>query len=171
MNIEICRKDTALALAGETDISTSVISISSPEEADPEFPDNPKLISVLFLHFNDLFREYDEEGFPYGRPLPKREDFRGLKEFVSSLSCERLLIHCFEGTSRSAAVAAAVYAFRGYTDDLLSRQPFAPNPLVYSLVCEELGIPERSLHVSLQDEDGFFRIRLDASSSRRTERM
>ena len=92
------------------------------------------------MKFNDLEKEYDEEGIPYGRPLPKSKDLNGLKEFVVQLRCDRLVVHCYEGTSRSAAVASAIWKFRGGSDTILTHQRFAPNRLVYILACKELGI-------------------------------
>ena len=85
-------------------------------------------------------KEYDEEGIPYGRPLPKSEDLDGLKEFAEQLTCDRLIVHCYEGTSRSAAIASAIWRFRGSTDTFLTHQKFAPNRRVYLLACKELGV-------------------------------
>ena len=138
MIIEICSQTMALELAATAQTKTSVISITSKEDADLVFPDNPYILSVLHLKFNDLTEEYDEEGIPYGRPLPKQEDFTGLREFINALHCDRLIIHCYEGTSRSAAVAKAVYEYRGCKDEIHSHRGISPNPLVYSLACREL---------------------------------
>ena len=87
----------------------------------------------MHLQVNDLVSAYDEEGLPYGRPLPELRDFDGLKAFVTGLTCERLLVHCYEGASRSAAVAQAIYEAHGKRDRLLTGPRFAPNPLVYDL--------------------------------------
>ncbi len=140
MTIDICSQAEALELAEETKEKTEIISITSLDERDVKFPDNPHIQEILHLKCNDLEEEYDEEGIPYGRPLPKPEDFSGLREFVSRLTCEYLIIHCWEGTSRSAAVAAAVYEYRGRRDTLRTRRVSAPNTLVYRLACRELGI-------------------------------
>ena len=140
MIIEICSRDMALNLAGSAWTKTSVISITSKGDRDVVFPENPNILSVLHLKINDLTSEFDEEGIPYGRPLPRQEDLAGLKEFVSGLQCESLIVHCHEGTSRSAAVAKAVYEFRGCKDVLPMHQKVSPNPLVYQLACRELGI-------------------------------
>ena len=142
MIIEVCSQNRALEEV--TNIQTgelvSVISIASSDEKDVEFDCNENLCGVLHLKFNDLEKEYDEEGIPYGRPLPKLKDLDGLKDFAMQLSCDRLIIHCYEGTSRSAAVASAIWRFRGSADDILTHQRFAPNRLVYTLACKELGI-------------------------------
>lgn len=140
MIIEICSLKRAVDLAEQARVKTSVISITSKEEDDVVFPDNPHILSVLHLKFNDLTDEYDEEGIPYGRPLPQPEDLAGLKAFVSSLTCDHLIVHCREGRSRSAAVAKAVCQFRKQADELCSQEELSPNPLVYALACRELGI-------------------------------
>ena len=119
MIIEICSQNRALEEVANmrTGEPVSIISIVSSDEKDVEF-----------------------DGIPYGRPLPKLKDLDGLKDFTMQLSCDRLIVHCYEGTSRSAAVASAIWRFRGSADDILTHQRFAPNRLVYMLACKELGI-------------------------------
>lgn len=138
MKIEICSKAKALEIAEKTIISTSIISITSLEWEDVIFPDRSNILSVLHLKFNDITTEYDEEGIPYGCPLPKREDLTGLKRFVDTLECDCLIIHCFEGRSRSAAVAQAVYEYRGKIDTIHTEHEVSPNTLVYELAWKEL---------------------------------
>ena len=140
MVIHICSQAGALELVREAKVRTSVISITSKEERDVDFPDNPNLVSVLRLKFNDLREEYDGDGIPYGRPLPVPADFSGLRKFAAGLSCDCLVVHCWEGTSRSAAVAKAVYRYRGSRDEICTEKDISPNPLVYDLACRELGI-------------------------------
>ena len=142
MTIEICSRDRALEEVThmQTGELVSVISIVSSDEKEVEFDCKENLCEVLHLKFNDLEKEYDEEGLPYGRPLPKLKDLAGLKEFVSQPGCDRLIVHCYEGTSRSAAVASAIWKFRGGSDTVLTHRRFAPNRLVYILACKELGI-------------------------------
>lgn len=142
MIIEICSQKKTLEEVTNLQEGEliSIISIVSSDERDVEFSRNENLCGVLHLKFNDLEKEYDEEGIPYGRPLPKSKDLKGLKEFAAQLDCDRLIVHCYEGTSRSAAVASAVWRFRGSADITLTHQRFAPNRLVYTLACRELGI-------------------------------
>ncbi|MBR2806412.1 MAG: hypothetical protein IKE18_06500 [Oscillospiraceae bacterium] len=140
MTITVCSQAKALRLAAETQVNTAVISITSTDENDVEFPENPHVQEILRLRFNDLTEEYDEEGIPYGRPLPEREDLSGLKEFAAGLSCDNLIVHCWEGVSRSGAVAKAIYEFRGKTDEIRTDRELSPNPLVYEFAREELGI-------------------------------
>ena len=145
MMIEICSRNRALELVSRIKENISVISITSKEEKTVSFPQSDMPggkadFPVFHLQVNDLTSEYDEEGIPYGRPLPAPEDLEGLRDFVNRLACERLIVHCNEGISRSAAVAAAIYEYRGRTDTLWTYQDYAPNRLVYALACRELGI-------------------------------
>ena len=155
MIIEICSQPRAIELVRDTREKTAVISITSQDEPDIVFPENPHIVSILPLKFNDHTSEYDEEGIPYGRPLPKQEDFSGLKDFADRIlpSCEILLIHCWEGTSRSAAAAAALYEYRGCLDMVRTQQRYAPNPLVYTLTCRELGISPGSTPPRIPKKD------------------
>ena len=146
MIIEICGQETAVSLIAEARERTSVISITSTEDADIAFPANENVASILRLRFNDLTEAWDEEGFPYGRPLPEQRDFVGLRAFVEALYGERLIVHCWEGASRSAAVATAVFESRGRVDRLETHCRYAPNSRVYALACRELGIPLRGLN-------------------------
>lgn len=143
MVIQVCSQKEALALASEVSEKMAIISIVSTEDADLSFPANPSVEAILHLKFNDLVSEADEDGFPYGRPLPQFSDFSGLKDFVDSLTCDRLIVHCWEGASRSAAVAQAVYDVRGRRDAFQPGPVFRPNPLVYGLVCQALEIRPR----------------------------
>ena len=140
MIIQVYNQKQAVEYAESAGSETSIISITSKEDMDVVFPANPNVVSVLHMKFNDLTDEYDEEGIPYGRPLPQPEDFAGLKAFVAGLACDTLIVHCWEGKSRSAAVATAIYEFRGRKDNLYIKQDALPNPRVYALARRELGI-------------------------------
>ena len=105
MIIEVCSQAKALELAAKEKEKTAILSIVSAEENDVPFPSDPNVGPILRLKLNDLTEEYDEDGIPYGRSLPGPEDIAGLKEFVTQLQCNRLIVHCWEGSSRSAAVA------------------------------------------------------------------
>ena len=115
MIIEICSQKSAIEQAPHIQDNTSIISIVSSDERDVIFCQNDKIGGILHLKFNDLKAEYDDEGIPYGRPLPRSKDLAGLRQFVEGLQCDRLLT-------------------------MLIHNRFAPNPLVYRLACSELGI-------------------------------
>ena len=168
MIIEICGQETAVSLVTDARERTSVISITSTEDGDVAFPANENAAAILRLRFNDLTEAYDEEGFPYGRPLPEQRNFEGLKTFVDALVGERLIVHCWEGTSRSAAVATAIFEARGGVDHLKTHGRYAPNPRVYVLACRELGIPQRGLNYqAVPDGDDAWNIESDLKVSKR----
>lgn len=153
MMIEICGQETAVSLVANARERFSVISITATEDGDVAFPANENAVAILRLCFNDLTEPYDEDGFPYGRPLPEQGDFEGLKTFVDALDGERLIVHCWEGASRSAAVATAIFEARGGVDRLKTHGRYAPNPRVYALACRELGIPLRGLNYTAVPND------------------
>lgn len=159
--IEICSQAMARRLAEEAKERTSLVSITSTDEANVIFPSNRHIESILHLKLNDLTTDYDEDGLPYGRPLPKSADFAGLKDFVAGLRCERLIVHCWEGTSRSAALATAIYEARSCKDSLRTHQRFSPNPLVYRLACCELRIRLGELRYTTLPEGDHFRLGKD----------
>ena len=145
MIIEICGQAAAVRLVREARDSIALISITATEDHDVIFPENDRITAILRLRLNDLTEAYDDEGIPYGRPLPELTDFDGLKAFVSALDCDRLIVHCWEGASRSAAVATAVFDARGGSDTLKTHGAYAPNPRIYMLACREMGIPLRGV--------------------------
>lgn len=153
MIIEICGREMAMGLVEGAVDRTSVISIVSMDDPDVAFPANEYVTSILRLRFNDLTEACDDEGIPYGRPLPEQADFEGLKAFVDALDGEWLIVHCWEGASRSAAVATAIFEARGGVDRLKTHGRYAPNPRVYALACRELGIPLRGLNYTAVPND------------------
>jgi len=64
--------------------------------------------------------------------------------FISSLpqTLDTLFVCCDSGESRSAAMAAAIMRYNGLDEQKVWQNPhYHPNPLVYSLLCEALGVP------------------------------
>ena len=168
MIIEICGQETAVSLVADARDRFSVISITATEDGDVAFPANENAVAILRLRFNDLTEAYDEDGFPYGRPIPEQRDFEGLKTFVDTLDGGRLFVHCWEGASRSAAVATAIFEARGGVDHMKTYGRYAPNPRVYALACRELGIPLRGLNYrAVPDGDGAWSIESDLIISKR----
>ena len=158
MKIEVCSRSKMKELAGALEENAAVISIVSAEEADEKLEVFGKIKEVLPLRFNDLESETDEEGIPYGRLLPKAEDFSKLKAFVDSLDISHLFIHCHEGSSRSAALALAVWEYRKEKDLLITHQSWKPNRLVYRLACEALGIERSDLRMDSVPEEDHLRL-------------
>ena len=139
MIIEICGQETAVSLVADARERTSVISITSTEDGDVAFPANENVAAILRLRFNDLTEAYDEEGIPYGRPLPEQRDFEGLRAFVDALKGDRLIVHCWEGASRSAAVATATHIIAAAIETATERIGFRMIQFLLGLNAETIS--------------------------------
>lgn len=88
---------------------------------------------VLRLCFDDA----EEEGF--WQNLMTSEQAETIRDFVLRYQDEidLMIVHCTEGVSRSAAVAAAILAGCGYDDGYIWNDArYRPNRLVYRLVLD-----------------------------------
>lgn len=86
---------------------------------------------VLRLCFDDA------TDLSFWQNLMTMEQARAIRDFVLGLKAEveLLIVHCTEGVSRSAAVAAAVAEGLGGDVSWIWDNPqYRPNPLVYALV-------------------------------------
>ena len=117
---------------------TSVISIVGPLEADAEFARNKNIDKIFRMYFNDLITDFkiDDDVMP----APVQSDFTGLKDFVDSLNCDTLVVHCGAGYSRSAAVAAAINEYLDLDYEIFNNKNYCPNITVYQCCMKELGI-------------------------------
>ena len=131
---------------------TSIISIVGPLEADAEFARNKNIDKIFRMYFNDLITDFkiDDEIMP----APVQSDFIGLKDFVDSLVCDTLVVHCGAGYSRSAAVAAAINEYLNLGYEIFSDKNFCPNITVYSCCLKEFGIAKtQDFYESLFTDD------------------
>lgn len=95
-----------------------------------------KLKSKLILSFNDIVDSSNANSF--NRSLAEK-----MHSYISNLQSdiEVLYVCCDSGESRSSAIAAAITRFYDEDDsDVWSNPHYCPNPLVYKLLCEELGV-------------------------------
>ena len=118
------------------------------EMAERGAPPRQALISIMD-HSRDCSERYpaprvlrlcfdDAEGADRRQVLISAEQAEAICAFV--LRCrdeiDLLIVHCTQGASRSAAVAAAVLRGLGEDDRLIWDDPrYCPNRLVYSVVC------------------------------------
>lgn len=118
------------------------------EMAERGAPPRQALISIMD-HSRDCLERYpaprvlrlcfdDAEGADRRQVLISAEQAEAICAFV--LRCrdeiDLLIVHCTQGASRSAAVAAAVLHGLGEDDRLIWDDPrYCPNRLVYSVVC------------------------------------
>jgi predicted protein tyrosine phosphatase len=92
---------------------------------------------VLRLCFDDAVDR------SYWQNLITREQAAAARDFVRALSdeVELLIVHCTEGVSRSAAVAAAILEAHGADAGWIWHDSrYRPNPLVYRLVREAFDV-------------------------------
>lgn len=132
MKILIMSEMAAVEYIKQTKEYVSIISITSTLEDDVVFKHNGTLKNIFRMKFNDVLSTTD------GFDAPKQKDFSGLKKFVDNLSCDVLVVHCFAGVSRSAAVAAAIMDYLKIEHDLFNSNEYEPNKLVYKLAKKEL---------------------------------
>lgn len=129
----------------ELDKRTAIVSITCPDDKLPNFKlDNKQILGILELHFNDVERDYPE------CVAPKKEDFTGLKDFIDSKkdSVDEIIVHCHAGISRSSACATAICRYLGIDDSFIwDSSSYMPNPLVFKLGLEELGVDLNSIDI------------------------
>ena len=149
MIIRICSRRAAERMSWWLRQETAIISIVGTGVPKVMFASNPNIKAVFHMSFDDVLVPADDE-IP-----PVQDDFRGLKEFVDSLSVKVLLIHCAAGMSRSAAVATAIAEYLGHSGNcvLVTKQEYSPNMMVYRFACKELGISPASAIQSIQQAD------------------
>ncbi|MBT4819630.1 MAG: hypothetical protein HON70_28225 [Lentisphaerae bacterium] len=96
--------------------------------------------SVLRLYFDDV-----EEPAPgFGMRAPTRADVQCAVDWGRGKDLDRLVVHCFQGISRSAALAVVITCSQGVPprdsfDMLISPRLHAPNRLILSLGRQILG--------------------------------
>ena len=120
-----------LGMSVEEGSAGSVILLSSYPE-----PVMPQGVDYLFISADDVTNPKRKGAF-------KMHQAQAISRFVESRDADGLLFVCCDGgVSRSAAVAAAIsYALTGADDVIWTDPRFRPNPLVYALTREALGLP------------------------------
>lgn len=142
MEITICsQNEIDFSLDYEEPPIDCIISIIDPGQHRP-----PRICQykewMLPLQFDDVWEGVEEEG----DILPDEEDIDDVLDFVERCVANNkshLLIHCYQGISRSAAIAVIVYAYldegNPYKQVLRIRQDARPNPLILDLGEQVLG--------------------------------
>lgn len=107
-----------------------LISINDPCNDMPDIQCK-NLESYIKLTFQDVDNE--ENGW-----IMDEDDARKIKEYVEKQEhLSLIVIHCYAGVSRSAAVAAALSKHYNGDDSMFFKR-FIPNALVYRLMLNEL---------------------------------
>ena len=109
----------------------AAISIAGHEDDLPELSADNRL-DALQLVFADI-----------ESPVPGYVAFstghaHDILDFVTRLwdDIDTLLVHCYQGISRSAAVAAAISRLKFGDDGDFTQEPYQPNTLVYRTLIE-----------------------------------
>lgn len=132
--IMICPIKQLYVLAEDGDMSdVAVLAVSS-------YDINRKKLSAfkhkMCLNFNDVTNSFDNNAFT-------TDTAAQIAEFVKALpnNLDTLFVCCDGGESRSTAMAAAIMRAVGMDEMKIWKNPhYHPNTLVYSLLCEALGI-------------------------------
>lgn len=105
------------------------------------FKEGGNCLNALNIEFSDITKEYTEESVK----LMTLEDGKIIHDFVESLDerVERLIVHCYAGASRSAAVAAAISKIKFGNDDIYFNGNYSPNMYVYYKVLEAYGLSNK----------------------------
>ena len=119
-----------------TDMGESVVVLSTSNE--PKWKHINLFADSLVMSYDDVIDPSDSYAY-----TPQLAD--GVAKFVKKIeadsSVKNLYSVCDGGQSRSAGIAAAVVRYFGGDDLGIWDSPhYRPNPLVYRLTCEALGI-------------------------------
>ncbi len=135
MIFDIMSERDAVSFSQEVDILPCVIiSIRNPDDADIVFANNPQIKAVLHMKFYDSIEEL------YGSI--KMSDAEIIATFVNKWrdSIEEIVIHCYEGVSRSAGVCAALMKYLNGDDSEIwsDKIHYRPNTRCYEFVLKAL---------------------------------
>ncbi len=92
---------------------------------------------TLFLNFADITDGAESSAF-------KKDIAEKIADYVKELPAQldTLFVGCDSGESRSTAMSAAIMRYNGVDEMTVWKNPhYHPNTLVYSLLCEALGVP------------------------------
>lgn len=93
------------------------------------------LKAVLQLNYADI----DTASTDSDKKLFSDTDAESIKRFINSIKdfdIEKLIIHCYMGQSRSAAVAGALSFIYNGDDSKFFKEPYCPNRHVYRKILE-----------------------------------
>ena len=108
---------------------TVIISIVNVGDEEADLKDQPNIIDVLRLSFDDVYQG--------GENCMTDDDARKIAEFVNRYKdvAEQIVIHCGAGVSRSAGVGSALaFVLNGNEKELEHSAFFIPNTTVFQKV-------------------------------------
>ena len=132
--IQICPLKKLYQLAQDGDMrSVAVLAVSS-YDIQKEYLE--PFCAQHCMHFSDVVNSDHPDAFTI-------ETAESIVAFVNVLpeELDTLFVCCDSGESRSTAMAAAIMRYYGDDEIKIWENPhYHPNPLVYVLLCEALGI-------------------------------
>lgn len=109
--------------------NTIIVSITDLNSPKPNFADNPKIIGVLTVQFDDV------AGWERGHMT--NADARNIVSFVDQHlpQTKCIVVHCEYGISRSAGVCGALMSILNEKDNFVfKKSAYMPNAHCYHLV-------------------------------------
>lgn len=123
-------KSEALKRARSLTRPTIILSIDDPGKREIDFGERPDLWGVLSVRFIDDDRP--------GEYTMSTDDAETILDFVESYIGQyvQIIVHCYEGKSRSAGVAAALQELLFGKNDILDDWHYHPNMLCYQMIMQ-----------------------------------
>ena len=137
MIINVMSEDIAEDASYKLEDLTAIISVRNMDDDCVPFCESKSLYAVKTLFFDDTDQETPNCFSP-----EKAEEIR---EFLQSVlgHVDRLIVHCENGISRSAGIAAAILkTLTGDDTPITGDHWFVPNKLCYSLTMQALNDAE-----------------------------
>lgn len=105
-----------------------------------KFKKGGNCLGALNIEFSDITKEMDSSEVK----LMTLGDAQKIHDFVESLpdEVEKLIVHCYAGVSRSAAVAAGIAQVK-FGDDKEYFKKYVPNMHVYYKILEVYGLSNK----------------------------
>ena len=144
MEFKVYSRNKAKKESYKLDKPTIIISITDPDKNLNTFANNPNIIAICRLQFDDT----DPDIKLKYEVLMAPKDASKIKDFVEAYKdkAELLIVHCEAGISRSAGVMAAIQKYLiGDDSAIFNSRRFCPNMHCYKLTLNALmDIPEGS---------------------------
>ena len=122
------------SVLSEADIANSVAIIASSYEVNSEKIPIPHVVE----YFDDLDMEVHGRSLSLEQAKRYADFIKGLDKNIRHIYC-----CCQSAQSRSAAIASALYRYHGdevKAAEIWQDPEYSPNPYVFLLLCEALGI-------------------------------
>ena len=149
-NITVMSRGAAIEMSNtELDHDTVIVSITGFGEEFPEFADNPHIVGVCYVQFDD-----EEQGIN----AMTDDNAREILNFISEWASEDvdIVVHCSAGISRSAGVGAALMLIlNGDDSDVFGSGKYAPNMNCYRKMLSAAGLGYSDEYFDKKEDDQY----------------